>query len=150
MYRRFRVPAVWQEMDRMQREMDRFLNAYGMGRQGAAGYPAIDLWTNQEGALLTAELPGVKADEIEISVVGETVTLSGSRQPDEVEADARVHRQERSYGKFTRTIQLPFKVEASGVEASFKNGILTVQMPRAEAEKPKKIQVKPAVKEIEG
>jgi HSP20 family protein len=136
----------WQEVERMQREMDRlFAGFYGRPRfQTAPSYPAMNVWTNQEGAVITAELPGVNPEDIDISVVGETLTLTGSRQPEALQEGEKYHRRERGYGKFTRTFQLPFLVEANKVEAIFDKGILHISLPRAEADKPKKIAVKTA------
>ena len=110
----------------------------------APSFPAMNAWTNEDGAVITAELPGVNPEDIDISVVGETLKLTGSRQPEELAEGAKYHRRERGHGKFTRTFQLPFSVEADKVEAVFEKGILHISVPRAEAEKPKKISVKSA------
>jgi HSP20 family protein len=133
-------------MERMRREMDRlFSNFYSSPRfRVAPSFPAINVWTNPEGAVITAELSGVSPENIDISVVGDTLTLTGSRQPEELKEGEKYHRRERGYGKFTRTFQLPFVVEADKVEAMFDKGILHLSLPRAEAEKPKKITVKTA------
>ena len=136
----------WREVERMQREMDRlFANFYGTSRfQTAPSFPAINVWTNQEGAVVTAELPGVNPEDIDISVVGETLTLTGSRQPEELQEGEKYHRRERGHGKFTRTFQLPFLVESGKVEAIFDKGILHISLPRAEADMPRKIAIKTA------
>jgi HSP20 family protein len=139
---------MWQEMERMRRDMDRMFEGAALQRRQPGGYPALNIWTSPDSAHVTAELPGVKAEDIDISVVGETLTLTGSRQPDEYQEgsqqDVRYHRQERGYGKFSRAIQLPFQVDAAKVEASFEKGVLHVSLPRAEADKPRKITVKAA------
>ena len=101
----------------------------------------MNVWTNEEGAVVTAELPGVAPEDIDISVINETLTVTGARQPEEVEG-ATYHRRERSQGKFTRSFELPFRIESDQVEASFENGVLHIALPRAEADKPKKITVK--------
>lgn len=143
MYRRYRIPSAWSEVDRLQREMNRlFENYYPARTHAAPSYPALNVWTSNEGLMLTAEVPGVHPEDIDISVVGETLTLSGSRKPDELKEGARYHRQERGYGNFSRSIQLPFPVSVNKVEASFKDGVLNVAMPRAEEDKPRKIVVK--------
>jgi len=143
MYRRYRVPSVWREMNRLQREMNRlFDDTYPHRARRAAGYPAMNVWANEDGLIITAEVPGVKPEDIDISVVGDTLTLSGSHKPDELKEDSRYHRQERGYGDFTRSIQLPFLVNVKKVEATFQNGVLNITMPRAEEDKPKKITVK--------
>ena len=144
MYRRYRVPSMWQEMDRLQREMNRLFDNYPNRSRTAAGYPAMNIWSSEEGQVVTAEVPGVNPDDIDISVVGETLTLNGVRSREELPENTRFHRQERSFGPFSRTIQLPYQVDANKVEATFKNGILQIKLPRAEADKPKKIVVKSA------
>ena len=145
MYRRYRVPSVWREMDRMQREMNRLFDNYSHTRQRrASGYPAMNVWTNEEGLMLTAEVPGVDPQDIDINVVGETLTMSGVRNAEELDEGVHYHRQERGYGNFTRSVQLPFPVDIDAVEATFKDGVLYVSMARAEADKPRKIVVKSA------
>jgi len=145
MYRRYRMPFVTREVDRLQNEMNRLFEAYSPARMRTApGYPAMNIWTSEDGIKLTAEVPGVHSEDIDINVVGETLTLSGERKADELKEGARYHRQERGYGKFTRSIQLPFPVNVNQVEATFKNGVLNVSLPRAEEDKPRKIAVKSA------
>lgn len=143
MYRRFRKPSIWQEMDQLQREMNRLFDSSSRGRVvSAPSYPAINIWTNDEGMLISAEMPAVQPDDINIDVNADALSISGDRKPDEVAKEAIFHRRERSYGSFSRTIQLPFMVDTNKVEASFRNGILMISMPRAEADKPKKITIK--------
>jgi HSP20 family protein len=152
MYRRrtpfgfYQSSNPWRDIERIQRDMDRILRDMtgSSGRQVAPGYPAINVWANEDGFVLTAELPGVKPDDIDISVVGETLTLSGTRQPDELQDGEKYHRRERRQGHFTRTFELPFKVDAEKVDAVFEKGVLHVSLPRSEEEKPRKISVKGA------
>jgi HSP20 family protein len=143
MYRRFQRPSIWQEMDQLQREMNRLFDASSKGRvYNSPSYPAINIWTNEDGQVISAEMPGVRPDDIDIDVTGDALSISGERKPDEVAKEAHYHRRERSYGLFSRTVQLPFMVDTNKVEASFKNGVLTINLPRAEADKPKKIAIK--------
>lgn len=143
MYRRFRKPSIWQEMDQLQREMNRLFDATSTGRViNSPSYPAINIWTNEEGQLISAEMPGIHPDDIDIDVTGDALSISGERKPHEVTKEARYHRRERNYGAFSRTIQLPFMVDTNKVEANFKNGVLLIALPRAEAGKPKKITIK--------
>lgn len=145
MYRRYRIPSTWREVDRLQKEMNRLFESYTPGRmRQAPGYPAMNLWASEDGLKVTAEMPGVSSEDLDVSVVGETLTLSGVRNPEQLPEEARYHRQERGYGKFTRSIQLPFAVDVKKVEATFKDGVLFVDLPRAEADKPRKISVKVA------
>ena len=140
----YRSRNPWREIERMQREVGRIFDDVSRNRLAVApSFPAMNVWSNEEGIVITAELPGVSPDDIDISVVGDTLTLSGGRQPEAIE-NVKYHRRERSQGKFTRTFQLPFTVEAGKVEAFFDKGILHISLPRAEAEKPKKIAVKAA------
>ncbi len=142
--RRFVSP--WREMAQLQREMNRLFSDsfFVAGNRNTPTYPAMNAWTNQDGAVITVELPGVNPEDIDISVAGETLTLTGSRQPRELQAGEKYHRRERNYGQFSRTVQLPFKVEADQVEATFARGVLSISLVRAEEDKPKKITVKSA------
>jgi HSP20 family protein len=130
-------------MDQLQREMNRLFDTSSKGRVFTPpSYPAINIWTNDDGQLISAEMPGVNPNNIDIDVTGDALSISGERKPDEVAAEARYHRRERTYGSFSRTVQLPFMVDTSKVEANFKNGVLMINLPRAEADKPKKITIK--------
>jgi HSP20 family protein len=143
MYRRFQRPSIWQEMDQLQREMNRLFDTSNKERVfNSPSYPAINIWTNEDGQVISAEMPGVHPDDIDIDVTGDALSISGERKPDEIAKEAHYHRRERSYGSFSRTVQLPFMVDTNKVEASFKNGILLINLPRAEADKPKKIAIK--------
>jgi len=145
MYRRYRVPTVWRDMDRLQHDMNRLFDSYYPVRQHTApNFPAMNVWSSDEGLVLTAEVPGIRPEDIDVSVVGETLNLTGSRKPEDLKEGGRYHRQERGYGKFSRTIQLPFPVDVNKVDATFKNGLLHISLPRAEADKPRKIAVKSA------
>jgi HSP20 family protein len=143
MVRRFRRPSIWQEMDQLQREMNRLFDASTKGRVfNSPSYPAINIWTQEDGQMISAEMPGVLPEDIEIDVTGDGLSISGVRKQDEVAKEAHYHRRERSYGSFSRTIQLPFMVDTNEVEASFTNGVLLITLPRAEADRPKKIAIK--------
>lgn len=143
MYRRYRTPTIWREMDRLQQDMNRLFGDLNENRtRKASSFPAINIWAAEESARVTAEIPGVSKDDLEINVTGDTLTLSGVRSQDDLPEDARYHRQERRFGEFSRSIQLPYSVDVNKVKAVFKNGVLSVDLPRVEAEKPKKISVK--------
>jgi len=143
MYRRVRIPSIWREVDQLQREMNRLMDSsFGRRSFGAPSFPAINIWTSEDGQVITAELPGFKSEDIVIDVSADKLTLSGERKFETADEDARYHRQERSYGKFVRSIQLPFMVDTSKVDASMKDGVLEIGLQRAEADKPKKITVK--------
>jgi HSP20 family protein len=109
-----------------------------------AGYPPLNVWSGEEGAVVTAEIPGVDPNDIDITVVGETLTVKGDRKREGFPEGTKYHRRERAYGDFSRTIQLPFQVDQEKVEAKFKNGILSIELPRFPEEEPKKIDIKSA------
>ncbi len=143
MYRRFRMPSVWRELDQLQREMNRLMEVpFGMRSFSPLGFPAINIWTSEDKLIITAELPGINADDIDLNITADSLTLSGERKQEQMGDEVKYHRQERSYGKFTRTIQLPFMVDPDKAQAVFKNGILEISLVRAEVDKPKKIAVK--------
>jgi HSP20 family protein len=144
MYRLYRRPSIWQDLNNLQREMNRIMGQAPSNRRVAATFPAMNVLASDSGLLVTAELPGVKADDIDISVINERLTLSGNRAADEVDDGARYHRRERNFGKFSRTVQLPFPVDADKVDATFTNGVLNISLPQSEDSKPKKIPVKNA------
>ena len=140
MNRRF---SILQEIDQLQREVNRRLDATNKGHVfNTPTYPAVNIWANGDGQVISAEMPGVRAADLDIDVTGDAISISGVRKPDEVTKEARYHRRERNYGSFSRTVQLPFMVDTKQVEASFKNGVLFINLPRAEADKPKRITVK--------
>jgi HSP20 family protein len=129
----------------MQRELNRLYEPNLPKRvRRPVSFPAVNIWTNDDNAFVTAEVPGVEPKDIDIALVGGTLTISGSRFMEDLEDNTRYHRQERNYGKFSRSIQLPFNVNASKVEANFKDGILSITLPKAEEDKPRKISVKTA------
>ncbi len=130
----------WREMGEIQREMNRLFDRSWGGERRA--FPAVNIWSNPEAAVVTAELPGFDPNNINLSVVGDMLTISGNRSQQELKEGEQYHRQERGFGNFERSIRLPFAVENDKVDAQFKNGILRIHLPRAEAEKPQKIHVK--------
>ncbi|MCD6285579.1 MAG: Hsp20/alpha crystallin family protein [Anaerolineae bacterium] len=131
------IERLRREMNRISDQMDRD-PLFG----NVAGYPAMNAWTNDDGAIITAELPGINLDTLEISVHSDTMTLSGERNPEELGEGEAYHRRERSYGQFRRAFQLPFQIAADRVEATYDKGVLQITLPRAEADKPRKIQVR--------
>ncbi len=134
--------SVWQEMEKMRQQLDRM--ADNIPYRSAPSFPALNVWSNTDGLLVTAEVPGVEPENLDIAIVNQTLTLSGSRNPVDLDEHARYHRQERGYGEFKRTIELPYRIAADKVEAKFKNGVLTIILPRVEEEKPRRIMVQAA------
>lgn len=130
---------VWRDMRRLQEEMNSLVSRV---TTRPTAYPAVNLWTGEDGVLVTAELPGVPLEELEISVVADTLTIKGNRPVDRIADSATQHRRERGSGRFARVVQLPFRIEADEVSAKMKNGLLNITLPRAHADRPRTIQVK--------
>jgi HSP20 family protein len=139
-FRNFMDRDPWTEMDRIQRKMNRLFNTAMVQESGV--YPAINLWSNSDKVLVTAEIPGYDPKEIQLSIMNNELNIAGKRKPEEVKQGNQYHRQERTTGSFQRNISLPFTVESNKIEAHYLNGILSVTLPRAEADKPKKINIK--------
>ncbi len=108
---------------------------------GAASFPAVNIWEGGDCLHAEAELPGVSQENLEILVVGNELTLKGRRPAPEGQ-DLAYHRRERGTGEFVRVVTLPTEIEADKVEASLKDGVLTLKLPKAEAARPRKITVK--------
>jgi len=130
-----------EELRRLQREMGRAISDTWRGLTVRV-FPAVNIWTGRDDAIVTVELPGVDPGKVELAVVGDTLTISGTRQPDEVKEGQVFGRRERETGDFSRTIQLPFRVEPEKVEARCAQGVLRITLPRLEADKPKQIAIK--------
>ena len=108
--------------------------------QSCAIFPVINVSEENDEFRLDAELPGVVLEALEVSVTGDELKISGERQSTSRE-NYRVHRREISTGKFSRTLKFPCELNADAVEASVRNGVLTLRLPKAVSAKPKKIQV---------
>ncbi len=104
--------------------------------------PAIDLYQTTDNVMVKAALPGMKADEVEISVTGDMLTLKGEMHQKEVRTDVAYHIREQRYGRFERSLKLPTEVQSDKAKAEFENGVLTITLPKAELVRPKTITVK--------
>jgi len=126
--------------------MDRLFGRWGIDLPQwsalAVSYPAVNVWENDDFVWAEAELPGLKLTDLEITVSADNqLTIKGTRQQAALEK-AEWHRQERTFGGFGRTFQLPVSMDAGKVEALLENGILTIKMAKSPAAKPRKIPVK--------
>jgi HSP20 family protein len=142
-------PSLWRvrrfsdampEMLQLQREMNRLFSS--MGQKSPQEYPAVNIWEKDGKAVVTAELPGIDPEKLDISVSGETVTIAGAALQETFVEDEIYLRQERGIGNFKRNIQLPFQIDAQAVEARYEKGILMITLPRAKEDLPKKIKIK--------
>lgn len=133
------------EVNRLRKEMDRLFRADAPTNGGTArtaGFPALNVREDDDHLYVEAEIPGMELASMEIFVNGgDQLTVQGQRQRPEVEK-GRWHRQERGFGKFARMVQLPNRVDAERVTAELNQGVLLIKMPKLEADKPRRIQVK--------
>ena len=130
------------EMDRLRREMDRVMNAVTGDYSSFAGvFPPVNVWERTNDIVVAAEAPGIAAEDVKLSVFGKTLAMEGERKAPELPQEARFHRRERQFFKFSRVVGLPAEVDVEKVTARVKNGVLTVTLPKAEAAKPKSIAV---------
>ena len=144
-------PGIWRlgrlmdpyaEMSRLRSEMNRLFS--GASHPFAQAYPAVNIWVDAQEAIVTAELAGIDPEKLDISVLGENLTLSGSRDPETLQENETYHRKERNGSRFARTLQLPFRIDADGIDANYDKGILKITVPRAAEDKPRKISIKAA------
>jgi HSP20 family protein len=140
---------LWSEMERLGRVFDPMRELEGMSRAlkrfslpSSVEFPATNVWVAENNAVVTTEVPGIDPNALEISVVKDSLTLRGSRQAEALKEGDSYHRRERWNGQFTKTLELPFPIDAGKVEARFVKGVLSISLPRAEADKPRKISVK--------
>lgn len=109
-------------------------------RQSRMSYPPVQMLERNDNVVITAELPGLSKDEVELSVLGDTLTIAGEKKLPAEEGVTYI-RHERPHGKFRRLIDLPYPVEQNKVSATYKDGILTIILPKAEEAKPRQITV---------
>lgn len=126
----------WTAMQEMEDMVGRTLS-----RDKTQRFPAVNYLSKGYDAVVTAEIPGVEPGDINISVEGKILTISGERKTEELREGETCHRSERQQGRFKRSLELPFEVESSKVEARFENGVLIITLPRTEAGKPRKIEI---------
>lgn len=143
---RTRNPFGWvdpfREMSRLRREMDSLMSGIpGETPLGSGVFPALNVVEEGDKLVVTAEIPGVVADELDISIEGTTLAIRGERKLEQAE-NVNYHRRERKAGRFQKALTLPYEVNADAVEASCRDGVLKLVLPKAEHAKPKKITLR--------
>lgn len=113
-----------------------------IGLSGFSTIPAIDMYQTADNVVVKAALPGLKPEEVQISVTADVLTLRGEVKEEKEDKDATYHIREQRYGSFERTLMLPTEVQTEKARAEFENGILTITLPKAEAVKPKTITIR--------
>lgn len=140
---------LFRDMDSISREMESVLRGFGFGRNlepstfaafGGRGYPRVNLREDADHVYVEAQLPGIDARALEMTVLKNTLTLAGERK-NGIE-NVSWHRRERGLGRFLRTIDIPAEIDVEHVAADYRDGVLTVTMPKAATAKPKRIEIK--------
>ena len=150
MLTRYRNPFL--PVHQLRDEMDRLLTGvFGQTPDWAMpeawrGQPAVNVWENDNAIMVETEVPGLKSDQLEISVIGDELTLKVQR-PDLEQEGVTYHRRERPVGSFSRVLRLPAEVNAEGVRAELHDGVLSISLPKAESARPRKIEVTVAKQE---
>jgi HSP20 family protein len=144
---RFNNPNVssWSPLSSLSDQLNRFFDlAYPSRAAESLGdwSPALDAFEDKDKYVVSLEVPGLKKEDINVVVHDGVLTVSGERKSEKDVKEGTVHRTERYYGKFSRSVSLPAAVKADKVSASYKDGVLIVEVPKAEEAKPKSIEVK--------
>jgi len=142
------VPRRWRQdlehpLSTFQREMNRLWDSFfseGAPWQGEWA-PTVDVSETEGSVVVKAEVPGMERDDIEVSLTGDTLTIQGEKKDERKESKGSYRLVERRYGTFSRTIPVPQGIEADKVTAEFKNGVLTINLPKTEETRTKKIQI---------
>lgn len=147
---RFQRPDVWNwsafdQLHNLRDEINRFFDPqFSNGNSDVFNTwaPALDLYEDKDNLVLRAELPGLKKEDIDISIHENVISVSGERKNEKKYEAGETSREERVFGRFTRSLKLPKQVEAGKIKAVYKDGILTVTLPKAEESKPRQIAIK--------
>ena len=136
-------PSVWDELFNMRNDFDRMLGR-SETQVGTGWCPVVDVHESKDELVLQAELPGLGSEDVELSVENGVLTISGEKKQsrEEGEEGSEYHLVERRYGRFERRFSLPRSVDPEKVKAEFANGVLTITLPKAEAAKPRRIEIK--------
>lgn len=136
----------WREMNHLRQEMNHLMGYDGwpVSRQSVA-FPAINMWENSQGLVLTAEIPGVDASKLDVTLEKDSLTLSGAREAfmaQNAPTEESYVRHERWFEPFNRTVELPFDVDPNKCDAQYEKGVLTIKLERAPEDQPKKVAIK--------
>ena len=140
------------ELNTLQGEMNRLFNSFfDEGNGGRRRWaPAVDLLERDDSLVLKADLPGLSEDDVEIEVRDNVLTIAGERKAEHEAGENGYYRVERSFGHFSRSLQLPDGVDADRISASFENGVLELTIPKPEQRKPRRIAIGGSAKTVEG
>lgn len=134
------ITGFERSFERMRREMDDMFHRYGMATGGRGAFPASNVYDTGDEILVAVEAPGVKKDQLKIELRERVLTLTGVRQEEEPQGGTLL-RDERPVGDFLRAFSIPAQVQSDRIQAQFKDGILTIHLPKTEESKPKSIAI---------
>lgn len=147
---RFQRPDIWNwsafdQLTSIRDEINRLFE--GSFQNGGSDVfnswaPALDLYEDKDNLVLRAELPGMKKEDIDISIHDNVVSISGERHNEKKYEGSQTSREERFFGRFTRSLKLPKQVDSGRIKAAYKDGVLTVTLPKTEEAKPRQIEIK--------
>jgi HSP20 family protein len=149
------IRHAWHELDNLRRDINRAFEGFNVGEpffrtaflpgREARRYPLVNMYEDKEALYIEALAPGVDPASMELTVVGDVLTITGEkyRVPEAIKPES-YHRSERATGRFVRNIELPVEVDEDKVQANYRNGLLVVTLPKSERAKPKQIDVKVA------
>ena len=138
------IPSLTSIREEMNRLFDDFFAGWPEKRRGlleGEWAPSVNVAETDENIIVTAELPGVKQDDVDITVADGVLTLKGEKKEEKEVKEKNYHRIERSYGSFQRSVSLPTGVQADKAKATYKDGVLQVTIPKTEEAKPKQIRI---------
>ena len=145
-WRPFGTMERWDPFHDMQTEMNRQFDNW-TGRPASTGLgdrmwlPAVDVQETKDDIVLSFDIPGVSEKDVQVTMIGDLLTVKGERRFDRESTENSVHRVERLYGKFERSVQLPFAVQGDKIKATYREGVLTVKLPKADELKPREIKI---------
>jgi HSP20 family protein len=143
---RAETPSMWNDLFTTRRDVDRIFDRFFNQAGSMAGpwVPVVDVRETNDALEVLAELPGLRAEDVEVNVENNVLTIAGEKKQEvsEGNADAEYHLVERRCGRFERSFTLPRTVKADAIGARFENGLLTVTLPKAEAAKPRRVEIK--------
>ena len=148
-WRPFRELAPFRDFERMRSEMDRLWDSFFekgtlRGEEGGEWLPSLDVAETKNEIVVKAEVPGLEPKDIDISLSDGLLTIKGEKKQEREEKEENYHLVERSYGSFARSIRLPNEVQSDKINASYKNGVLKVVLPKSEGAKKKEVKIKVA------
>jgi len=146
-WRPFRELTPFRDFERMRSEMDRLWNSFFergtlRGEEGGEWLPSLDIAETKNEIVVKAEVPGLEAKDIDISLSEGLLTIKGDKKQEREEKEENYHLVERSYGTFTRSIRIPNEVQSDKINASYKNGVLKIVLPKSEEAKKKEVKIK--------